>query len=85
MNKIFKGNCVGGVLKFRTPKGLTKWHMQTMPTQIRLLLIRVYIVCHSTKYFKKQLHKKQILSLKSIKYSGKNFRAYTIIWAVPSE
>ena len=26
------------VLKFRTPKCLTKWHMQTVQTQIRLLL-----------------------------------------------
>ena len=26
------------VLKFRTPKFLTKWHMQTVQTQIRLLL-----------------------------------------------
>ena len=26
------------VLKFRTPKCLTKWHMQTVKTQIRLLL-----------------------------------------------
>ena len=26
------------VLKFRTQKLLTKWHMQTMQTQIRLLL-----------------------------------------------
>ena len=29
-------------------------------------LIRVYIVCHSTKYFKKQLHKKQILGQNSM-------------------
>ena len=45
------------VLKFRTQKLLIKWHMQTEQTLIRLLLrsslIRVYTVCHSTKYFKK--------------------------------
>ena len=38
------------VLKFRTSKCLTKWHMQTVQIQIRLLLsslIRIYIVCHS--------------------------------------
>ena len=38
------------VLKFQTPKCLTKWHMQPVQTQIRLLLkeslIRVYTVCH---------------------------------------
>ena len=28
----------GNVLKFRTPKCLTKWHMQTVQTEIRLLL-----------------------------------------------
>ena len=42
----------------------------TVQAQIRLLfqesLIRVYNVCHSTKYFKKQLHKKQNLSQKSM-------------------
>ena len=27
-------------------------------------LVRVYTVCHSTKYFKKQLHKKQDLGKK---------------------
>ena len=49
------------VLKFRTPKFLTKWHMQTVQTQIRLLqsLIWVYTVCHSIKPFKRKLHKKQ--------------------------
>ena len=29
-------------------------------------LIRVYTVCHSTKYFKKQVYKKQNLSIKSM-------------------
>ena len=29
-------------------------------------LIRVYTVCHSTRYFKKQLYKKQTLGQKSI-------------------
>ena len=54
--------------------------MQTAHTLIRLLhknmqtvwprsgwrssLIRICIVCHSTKYFKKQLHKKQDLGKK---------------------
>ena len=43
--------------KFQTPKFLIKWHMQTVQTQIRLLLkeslIRVYNVCHFIKHFKK--------------------------------
>ena len=51
------------VLKFCTLTCLTKSHMQTVQTQIRLLLrsslIRVYTVCYSTKYFKKKLHQKQ--------------------------
>ena len=46
-------------------KLLTKWHMATVQTQIRLFLrsslIRVYNVCQSIKYFRKQLHKKQTL------------------------
>ena len=37
---------------------------QTAP---RSSLIRVYTVCHSNKYFKKQLHKKQNLGQKSMK------------------
>ena len=36
--------------------------MQTVQTQIRL--IRIYAVCHSTKYLKKQLHEKQNLDKK---------------------
>ena len=59
------------VLKFRTPKCLTKWHMQTVQTQIRLLhrssLIRVYTVCNSTKHFKNSCVKKQNLSQKALK------------------
>ena len=62
------------VLKFRTPKFLTKCHIQTMQTQIRLTLqcswgsslIRVFTVCHSTKHFKRPMHKKQNLSRKSM-------------------
>ena len=56
------------VLKFRKPESLKKWNMQTVQIQIRLLLslIRVYTVCHSTKYFKEQLHKKQTLGQKSM-------------------
>ena len=47
------------VLKFHTLKCLTKWHVQTVQTQIRRSsLTRVYTVCQSTKYYKKQLHKK---------------------------
>ena len=48
--------------KFRIPKFLTKWHMQIVQTQIRLLLqeqsdqgLHGLI---STKYFKKHLCKK---------------------------
>ena len=37
-------------------------YVQTVQTQIRLL--NVYTVCHSTKYFQKQLHKKQNLGQK---------------------
>ena len=48
------------VLKSWIPKCLTKCRMQTVQTQIRLL-IRIYTVYHSTKYFKKRLHKKQTL------------------------
>ena len=40
-----------------------------MQTQIRLLLKeqsdKIYNVCHSTKYFEKQLHKKQNLDQNS--------------------
>ena len=36
---------------------------QTAPSS----LIRVYTVCHSNKYFKKQLHRKQNLGLKGMK------------------
>ena len=54
------------VLKFRTPKFLTKWHMQTLQTEvIRSSLIRVYTVCHSYKYFETQLHKIQNFGQKS--------------------
>ena len=41
-------------------------------------LIRVYTVCHSTEYLKKQLHKKQNLGQKSTDYSIKDFRTFTI-------
>ena len=53
------------VLKFHTPKVLTKWHIQTLQTQIRLLLqkhIQGLPVCLTTTYHKKQLHKKQNLA-----------------------
>ena len=36
----------------------------TNPDQTRSSLIRVYTVCHSTKYFVKQLNKKQNLGKK---------------------
>ena len=56
------------VLKFLTPKFPTKWHMQTVQTQIKLCsLIKVFTVCHSTKHFKKQLHKKQTFGQTSFK------------------
>ena len=43
----------GRCLKILNSKFLTKWYMQTVQTQIRLLLISVYAVCHSAKYFMK--------------------------------
>ena len=48
------------------------------PDQISL--IWVYSVCHSTKYFKKQLQKKQYLSKKKKKmeWSVRNFRTFTV-------
>ena len=42
-------------------------------------LIWVNAVCHSTKYSKKQLHKKQTLCQKSIEESVQNFRTFTIL------
>ena len=52
-------------LKFHTPKCQTILSMQTVQAQIRLSsLIRVYTVCHSSKYSKKQLYKKQNLNQK---------------------
>ena len=50
------------VLKFHTPKCLTKWYMQTVQTQIRLLLKEQSdqgLHCLSFQYFKKEQHKKQ--------------------------
>ena len=65
------------VLKFRTLKCLIKWHMQTVQTQIRLLLwsslIRVYTVCHSTKRFKRQLRKTAKFKQKKNKTLNKVF------------
>ena len=75
-----QGSSMVNVLKFRTPNGLTKCRMQTVLTQIRLLLqIRISTVCHSTKYFKKQLHKKHYLGQKSIEWSVQNFRTFTVV------
>ena len=37
-NKVHIFSVTITVLKFRTPKCLTKWHMQIVQTQIRLLL-----------------------------------------------
>ena len=51
-------NITANVLKFRTPKFLTKLHMQTLKTTIRLLLLRVYTVCHSTISRKKHIKRK---------------------------
>ena len=42
-------------------------------------LIRVCAVCHSTKYFKKQLHEKQNAGKKSIEWSVQNFRTSSIL------
>ena len=44
----------------------------------RSRLIRVYTVCHSIKYFKKQLCKKQTLGQKSMEWSVRNFRTFTV-------
>ena len=54
------------VLKSLFTKVQTKWHMQTVQTQIRLLLqlVWVYTFCYFSNYFKKQLHKKQKLGKK---------------------
>ena len=54
------------VLKFCAQKFLTKWHVQTVQTQIRLHLKEKSDqgVCHSTMYFEKQLHRKQNLGQK---------------------
>ena len=68
------------VLKFCTPKFLTKW--QCRP---RSSLIRVYTICDSSssKYFKKQLHKKQNLGKKIwkkvFKISGHSYCIYIYI------
>ena len=58
------------ILKFHTPK---VWQNVTCKQcrprsdcSWRSSLIRVYTDCHSTKYFKKQLHKKQNLGKKSM-------------------
>ena len=52
------------VLKFRTPKFLTKRHMQTVQTQIGLLLKEqsdqvLHCLPFYYKHFKRQMHKKQ--------------------------
>ena len=62
------------ILELCTPKFLIIWHKQTVQTPIRSSLIRVYTVCHSTKYFRTQLHKKQKLGKRSMKWSVRNFR-----------
>ena len=53
------------VLKFHTPKVLTKWHMQHCRPRSDCScrsIFRVYTVSFSTIYYKKQLHKKQNLA-----------------------
>ena len=70
-------NITVNVLKFQTPKSLTKWHMQTVQTQISSL-IWVYTACHSTKYFQQQVHDKQNLGQTSMEYSVQNFRTFTV-------
>ena len=40
-------------------------------------LIRVYTVCHSTKYFRKQHNKKQNIGQKIMEQSFPNFRTFT--------
>ena len=52
------------VLKFCTPKFLTKWHMQRMQIQIRQLLKEqsdqgLHCLPFCLEYFEEQLHKKQ--------------------------
>ena len=75
------------VLKFWILKCLMNWHVQTVQTQIRLLLrsslIRVYTVCHSTEHFNRQLHIKQNLSQKSMEnkvFETLGHLLYFIFW-----
>ena len=62
------GNNTVHVLKFCTPRFLTKWlWKQCRPRSDcswRSSVIRVSTVCHSTKYLKKQLHKNKIFAKK---------------------
>ena len=44
----------------------------------RSSLIKVYTVCHSTKYFKKELHRKQNIDQKRMEKSVRNFRIFTV-------
>ena len=37
------------------------------------------MVCHSTKYVKKQLHQKQNLGQKGMEYSVENFRTFNAL------
>ena len=67
---ILRVNLVHKCPKILYTKVSENWHIQTVQAQLRLL--RVYTVCHSTKYFKKQLHKKQNLGHKSMKQSVQN-------------
>ena len=41
-------------------------------------LLRVYTACHSTKYFRKQLHKKQNLGPTNRHCDVRNFKTFTV-------
>ena len=56
IHKLYYSKCP----KFCLPKFLTKWYIQTVQTQIRLLLIRVGIVYHSNKFLRNNCIKSKI-------------------------
>ena len=58
--------------------GICKQCRPRSDCSFRSSLIRVYSVCHSTKYFKKQLNKKQYLDQKCMGWSVLNFRTFTV-------
>ena len=75
---VFQLRPTVNVLKFCTPKCLTKWHIQTVQTQIR-----VYTVCHFTKYLKKSCILSKIYTQKNEWI--KTFRTFTVIGDVEDD